>query len=44
VREAQGAGDFNGQVGAYYQSGETVAGTCRFSFNYADQRFVYTFP
>jgi hypothetical protein len=44
TRDEQGAGDFNGQVRAYYQSGETVAGTCRFSFNYADQRFVYTFP
>ncbi|HEX5917617.1 MAG TPA: fibronectin type III domain-containing protein [Nocardioides sp.] len=44
TRDEQGSGDFNGQVRAYYNSGDTVAGTCRFSFNYADQRFVYTFP
>lgn len=43
-RDAQGAGNFSGQVRAYYDTGEQVAGTCRFSANYPDQRFSYPFP
>ena len=43
-RDAQGVGDFAGDVRAYYQSGETVAGTCQFSAHYQDQRFNYAFP
>ena len=36
ARRTSGSGDFNGQVRPYYQSGETVAGTCRRSSgNYA---------
>ena len=43
-RSAQGTGDYSGQTSAYYQSGETVKGTCRFAANYDDVTFVTTFP
>lgn len=42
-RGESGSGNFSGGIDPYYQSGETVAGSCRFE-NYAAIGFETTFP